>query len=473
MTGTRAIDLAGSEAADTDRMAAAVATTSWPDAPIAVRHRVVDLVADCVAVAALGSARPELRRLEQTFDAVRTGFAVAVGSARGWPVSTAAVLTGSAVAADQLQDGHGLARGHPASHVVPAVLAVAQEHDLRGYQVLSAVLAGYEAGVRVGQAMRGTPSGVHDIGTWGQVAVSAGVASLLAPGDAVAARHAIELSAAAVLLTDARTVFAGATGSHAILGASIQHGLSCGMAAVARVAAEPGVLDRHVAAVAARAWDPVLVAPNPTPGRGTGWVPYEVLGGYVKVHPTSAHLHGVNDAVQDIVESLGGALAADDVASVEARVYAQTAEFDAVADDELAARFSAPTTIAVALLTGRLDESTLTSEQVASPEVHSVAQVVSVAHDPRLDSGHPEGRPARVTVRLRSGRVESTRCGRLRGDADRALDRDARRAKASRLLTRRFGPAGDDVLAAVHALVSDASARDVGAALRVAAGGAQ
>ena len=44
-------------------LAAAVAHTSWPAAPAEVRDRVVDLVADCVAVAALGSTRAELRRL--------------------------------------------------------------------------------------------------------------------------------------------------------------------------------------------------------------------------------------------------------------------------------------------------------------------------------------------------------------------------------------------------------------------------
>ena len=62
--------------------------------------------------------------------------------------------------------------------------------------VLSAVLAGYEAGVRVGRAMGGTPAGVHDIGTWGQVAVAAATARLLAPGDADAARRASATAAA-------------------------------------------------------------------------------------------------------------------------------------------------------------------------------------------------------------------------------------------------------------------------------------
>ena len=51
--------------ADLHGLAAAVAGTSWLDAPAEVRDQVVDLVADCVAVAALGSARVELRRLAE------------------------------------------------------------------------------------------------------------------------------------------------------------------------------------------------------------------------------------------------------------------------------------------------------------------------------------------------------------------------------------------------------------------------
>ena len=165
----------------------AVASTRWEDAPPAVRDRVVDLVADTVAVAALGSARSELRALVARLRRRPGGSAAVPGSARGWPASTAAFLAGCAVAADQLQDGHRPARGHPASHVATAVLAVAQEVGASGAEVLSAVLAGYEAGVRVGRAMGGTPAGVHDIGTWGELAAAAGVARLLAPGDAAAA----------------------------------------------------------------------------------------------------------------------------------------------------------------------------------------------------------------------------------------------------------------------------------------------
>ncbi|MDP5181222.1 MmgE/PrpD family protein [Blastococcus sp. BMG 814] len=446
-------------------LGAAVATTTWADAPAAVRDRVVDLVADCVAVTALGSRRAELAALvDASAPGAPEGFATVVGSARGWPSSTAAFLNGCAVAADQLQDGHRLARGHPASHVVPAVLALAEERGSSGAEVLAAVLAGYEAGVRVGRAMGGTPDGVHDIGTWGQVAVAAAVARLLAPGDAAAAVRALELAAAAVLLADARTVFAGTTGSHAFLGASVQLGMSLGGAAVAGLAPAEGTLDRHLGSVAARAWDPApLLA-----GTGDPWPEHEVLAGYVKAHPTCAHLHGVNDAVADLVAR---GLRGPQVRAVEVRASAGAAAFADVAEDELAARFSVPTSVAVALVTGRLDETTLDAATVTAPEVRELAGRVRVVHDPALDAGYPAGRPARVRVELTDGTEQHAEAGRPRGDADRAFPRTELAAKAGRLLGARFGAGGPELLAAVHALADGGTPRGLGAALRRAADG--
>lgn len=460
------------------RLARVAATTSWSAAPPPVRDRVVDLVADCVAVTALGSRRPELRPLVDALSATTpAGLATVVGSTRGWPAATAQFLNGCAVAADQLQDGHRAARGHPASHVVPAVLALAEEYDSAGAEVLSAVLAGYEVGVRVGQAMGGTPAGVHDIGTWGQVGAAAAVARLLAPGDAAAMGRAVELGACALLLSDAATVFAGRTGGHSFLGASIQLGASLGMAAVAGLEPEPGALDRHLAAVGARQWSSDQLCAGLGPD--ADWHTYEVLHGYVKAHPTCAHLHGVNDAVDDLLRSArtdGGGAGVDDVRAVEVRAFAAAAALDAVADQELAARFSVPTSVAVALVTGRLDETTMTQHIVASPAVRDLAARIRVVHDPALDAGYPAGRPARVRVVLTDGTELTGRADRPRGDADRAFTRAELRAKARRLLALRFPSPGDDdgayadgVLEAVDALAAGGTARQLGARLRATA----
>lgn len=449
-------------------LARACATTSFASSSLAVRERVVDLVADTVAVAALGSARPELTALvAESGVGAPGGQSTVVGSPAGWPAFSAAFLNASAVAADQLQDGHRMARGHPASHVVPAVLALAEERDLSGEEVLSAVLAGYEVGTRVGRAMGGTRPGVHDIGTWGAVAVAAAVARLLRPGDVAVSEAAIGLAASAVLLSDAATIFGGRTGGHAFLGASVQLGLSLGTSAVAGLTPLPGALERHLATVAAKDFDS---APLDV---GDSWEHAEVLRGYVKTHPTCAHLHGLNDAVADLLADGapdGMPLRAEDVAEVEVRLFHAAAAFDAVATGELSARFSAPTSVAVALVTGRLDESTVTTDVVTSPAVTDLASRVRVVHDRTLDTAYPQGRPARVLVRLRDGRELTARGDRPRGDEDRALSREELRGKAHRLLTHRFGAdQAAAVLSSVDDLAAGGTARDVGVALRTAA----
>lgn len=438
-------------------LAEAAAAISWAAAPAEVRVRVVELVGDVLAVTAFGSARAELVELTNSLAATTpVGAATVVGSARGWPATTAAFLNGCAVAADQLQDGHRPARGHPASHTVPAALAVAEEHGSTVGEFLSAVLAGYEAGTRIGQAMGGTPDGVHDIGTWGQVGASVAAARLVAPGDADAMRRAIELSAAAVLLTDAGTVFTGWTGSHAFLGFSVQHGLTAGLAAAAGLQPAPGAVERHFMAVAGR-------APSDIEATADQW---EVLAGYVKAYPTCAHLHGVHEAVDAL---LADGVDADQVAAVDVAVFSGAAGFDEVADSELAARFSVPTTVAIALRTGRLDESTLTTRQVADPAVRELAGRVRVVHDPELDAGYPHGRPARVSITLTDGTGRTATTGRPRWDADRWPTPAELAAKRDRLITTRFGTRSAPLIEALAALDPDAPIRDVGALFRAAA----
>ena len=266
--------------------------------PAAVRDRVVDLVADCVAVSALGSGRPGAGAPGRApAGTTPEGSATVVGSTRGWPSSSAAFLNACAVAADQLQDGHRLARGHPASHVVPAVLALAEERDLDGAR----------RALRRPRRLRGrrphrTCHGRHtrrgarhrDLGS-GRRLCRRG--SPDRPGRHRPPRSGRSNSPPPPCCSPTpATVFAGRTGSHVFLGASVQLGSSLGTAAVAGLEPEEGALDRQLGAVAARAWDPAPLGA----GVAGGWADHEVLGGYVKAHPTCAHLHGVNDAVADL-----------------------------------------------------------------------------------------------------------------------------------------------------------------------------
>jgi 2-methylcitrate dehydratase PrpD len=275
-------------------------------------------------------------------------------------------------------------------------------------------------------------------------------------------RCAIELSAAAVLLTDAGTVFTGWTGSHAFLGFSVQHGLTAGLAAAAGLQPAPGALDRHFLPVAAR-------APNhDDPGfAASTWTRWEVMAGYAKAYPTCAHLHGVNEAVDTL---LADGIDADRIDAVDIAVFAGAAGFADVAESELAARFSIPTTVAIGLRTGRLDESTLTTHQVTDEAVRDLAHRVRVTHDPTLDAGYPHGRPARVTLTLTDGTQRTAEVSRPRWDADRWPTPAELAAKRDRLLTTRFGPErAQPLIAWLTAPDDQAPVRELGELFRAAA----
>lgn len=455
-----------------EHLTALAAHTSFHDAPPEVRERVVTLVVDTLAVTSWGSRRRELiaTRDVVTRHASR-GAATVFGDPVPRPASMACTLNGSAAAADQLQDGHRLARGHPASHIVLAVLALAEEVDASTEELLSAVLAGYELGARLGIAMRGTPPGVHDIGTWGAVAAAAGTARLLRPHDADAIRRAVELGASAPLLTDATTIFTGHTGGHAYLGASVAHGLWLGQAAAAGLEVAPGALERFFGVQAARDWGGLPDTPDTA---GGGWPSYELLRGYVKLHPTCAHLHGVLDALDDVTtllrdQGVTGPLAPR-VRRVQVQTYAAAAAFVAPAENELQARFSIPTSVALTLIHGGLTGKALTDAEAGSPAVRDLAARVDVVVDPDLDAGYPDGRPSAVTVVLEDGPSVTATSLRPRGDADGAMSRGAFREKRERLLREAFGDQAEALLHVLAQWPARYTPRELGAAFRHAAG---
>jgi 2-methylcitrate dehydratase PrpD len=419
-----------------DRLAAAAAMMSYAAVPALVRERVRDLVIDTFAVTAWGSRRAELVALRAVCGHDQPGGSTVLGTQFALPAAVAGSLNGAAAAADQLQDGHREARGHPAAHVVLAAFALAEAHDRPTESMLSAVLAGYEVGARVGIAMGGTPHGVHDIGTWGAVATAVATTHLLTGADAAAIRRAIELAASSLLLSDAHTIFNGYTGGHAYLGASISHGLWLGQAAAAGLAAAPGGLERFLGPHAAAHW--AGLPPDGDDGANHSH-DYEILRGYIKLHPACAHLHGVLDALEDIRTAHPNVAFPDAVQSVRVRTYAAASAFDTPARNELEARFSIPTSVALSLLHGRLDDDILTDEEVASEPVRQLAERVTVEHASDLDAGYPAGRPTNVAVLLADGRVLSATSTRPRGDADGAASRGAIQAKATRLLERAFG----------------------------------
>lgn len=426
----------------------AAAATTVATTPKKIQARTRFLVADILACAVSAWTRPELaasREILVTGD----GPASVIGRRDGIAPALAALVNALPIASEQLQDGHRTARGHPASHVVPAVLAAAESCRAEGSDLLVAILAGCETGLLVGSAMGGTPDGVHDIGTWGTVGAAAGVAHVLSGGGADAIAAAIDLAAAVPARPDAATVFSGATAQHLLLGLSVQAAVVAGAAAKAGLRAPDGTLERHFLPTVGRQADAAVFEHATAAGHGAH---YRLADGYVKRHPTCGHLHGVDDAVEDLLAA--GSIDPAGVETITVRTYAAAASFDDPAPvNDLAARFSIPCSVAAAIVGGSPRPDRFRPEVLADPVVTSLTRRVRVVHDPSLDGGYPAGRPAVVTVTMTNGDVREARAERPRGDGPDALADPVVASKPRQLLTTAVGAAeADSLLNAVDGL---------------------
>ena len=110
---------------------------------------------------------------------------------------SAALLNGTAAHALDYDDVHMAIPGHASAVIVPATLALADQSGVSGEHITTAVVAGFEAGCRLGVLL--SPghyaAGFHATGTIGAIAAAAACARLMGL-DATRTAHALGIASA-------------------------------------------------------------------------------------------------------------------------------------------------------------------------------------------------------------------------------------------------------------------------------------
>src|SRR4029450_8494812 len=140
-----------------------------------------------------GSAEPENARLAGAMAerATRPAASLIGHAARTDPL-LATFVNATAGGALEVDEGNRWGGGHPAIHVVPGALAVAEERGADGARLLEALVAGSRGSSRVGGATVPRPT-LPSPGTWATVGPAVGVAGV-AGLDAAAMREIITLA---------------------------------------------------------------------------------------------------------------------------------------------------------------------------------------------------------------------------------------------------------------------------------------
>ncbi len=396
-----------------DRVAAFVSTLRTESLPGDVLARVRATLMDSLGVMLAGARETRVQQLAALLESRGShGSSMVVSTGRRGDAADAALANATAACAQVLDEGHKYARGHVATYVLPAVLAVAEEQNASGSEFVAAFLAGYEVAARMGMACRVRES-MHPSGTWGTVGAAAATARLMG-FDAARIREAMTVAAPLTLATSWQAAVEGATVRDLYSGVGAANAVSAARWVSAGFTGAADDVANVFGRVSAESFDRDALVD----GLGER---FEILRSYFKVHACCRNFQSGIDAALELRKLHG--VKTSDIGAIRAETFAVPARdnIDPEPRNVPAARESFPVSLALALIHGRCDQSVFTEEKVFDPEVRRIAAQVNVVCDPALDALMPDQRPSRITLTLGNGTALTAYAAVALGDPARPI----------------------------------------------------
>lgn len=401
------------------QLAAFAANLRYEDIPAPVLRRAEDLLLDCLASILAGASARAVQAIDR--------YAAAMGPADGpsevlitrrrtTPLFAAMVNAAAAHVVEQ-DDVHNGSVFHPAAVVFPPALAVAQALGASGRDLLTAAVAGYEVGIRVGEFLgRSHYKIFHTTGTAGTLAAAVTTGRLLgltpeqmlhalgsagtqAAGlweflrDAADSKQLHTAKAAADGITAAYLAQEGFTGARHILEGP--QGMAAGMS----TDADPSRLCDRL---------------------GQRWALAETS---FKFHASCRHTHPAADALQQALRDNG--LTEADVERVVAHVHQGAIDvLGPVVNPQTVhqSKFSMGTVLALIARKGRAGLAEFDAG-LDDPGVAAFRGKVEMVLDDEVDGAYPQRWIGKVTVHTRDGRTLHGRVDEPKGDPGNTLSR--------------------------------------------------
>ncbi|MBA8909926.1 MmgE/PrpD family protein [Aminobacter ciceronei] len=346
---------------------------------------------------------------------------------RGTSALFAAMVNGAASHYVEQDDVHSGSVLHPGAVVFPAALAISQEIGSSGHDFLTACVAGYEVGIRVGEYLgRSHYKVFHTTGTAGTIAAAAATGRLLklSPDQMLDAFGSAGTQAAGLweFLRDAADSkplhVAKAAGS----GLTSAYLAKSGFTGAKRILEGPQGMAKGMSTDA-----------NPdklVDGLGSRWALAETS---FKIHASCRHTHPAADALLKAMRE--NDLSAGDIAEVTALVHQGAIDvLSAVVSPANVhqAKFSMGTTLGLIAVYGQAGLSEF-EHGFRNQEVAEFQQCVRMALDAEVDQAYPVRWIGKVRLRTRDGRIIEVRVDAPRGDPVNALSRSEIEDKFRRL----------------------------------------
>ncbi|AUN31180.1 MmgE/PrpD family protein [Niveispirillum cyanobacteriorum] len=401
--------------------------------PTTLRRRAALHLLDWAGCAVIGATTPVSRLLSNILLTAPQGPCAVIGRADGVGPEAAARYMGALGNIYEMDDVDKRARLHPGPVVIPAALAAAQANGADAEALLTGIVRGYEAMVRLGRALGDAHYRYwHSTASCGTIGAAVAVASILGM-DRDATGHAVAL---AVTRTGGLWETRNDPRSHA---KQVHNAMAAGDGWLAAVMAAGslrgpgGILDGKEGLFAATAGnaDPSLILSGAT---RDGWCLSDIS---LKPWPACRHAHPVIDAALALLDRLGQTrLLPGQVSSIGIQTYGDALRFcdRPVPGTVIEAKFSLQHSVAVTLLGGPPPLSAFEPAAIADPDTAALRTKVKVAVGEPYESRYAARFGARLAVTLSDGTLLVQEQDDALGDPENPLPDDRVAAKANTLM---------------------------------------
>jgi 2-methylcitrate dehydratase PrpD len=371
-------------------------------------------------------ARQIVAGLGQSDDA--TVFNGARSSAAG-----AALANGVASHILELDDVHKGSTLHPAAPIIPAALAVAEREGKSGRDFILAVVLGYDAALRVGEAVN-----PDHYKFWHPTGTAATFGAAVAAGSLLGLDAQQMLDALGTAGTQAAGLWEfnadGAMSKHLHPGKAAMNGVLAADLAAAGFTGATRILegDRGFFRATAANSDPLRI----TDGLGTHW---KISENCFKIHSSCGHTH----SAVDLMLQLRDQIPIQDLESILVETYGPGYEIvkDSNPKTPYQGQFSLAYCVAAAYAEGAVGLYQFQPERFHSNEsvVPSLMEQVKVVVADDLTARYPAAWPARITVTLTNGKTLRAAADFPRGNPENPVSTTELEEKFMQLVFPRFG----------------------------------
>ncbi|MEV4902725.1 MmgE/PrpD family protein [Citricoccus sp. NPDC055426] len=415
----------------TRQLAEFLATTRYDQLPPAIVDRATLTIADTIGVGLAGSQDATVQGLGGRLRPGNTATVLATGLPRGADPVATAVANSVQICSVELDEGVP-GGGHPALHVLPAVLAMAEAHGHSGRELIEAFVLGYEAHCRVQAASR-LHGEVYPHGNTGTLGTVVGLGRLRG-WDGHAMARGLRLAAAFPVATSYAPCLSGASVASALAAVSLPIATMVVDMVESGLDGDERALEDSFGAILGHGFDSGVLVDQ----LGED---FALARNHLKFHAACGVIHPVLEAAAAALDGGpepgryppfrgGPPQDPDTIDQVCVVADPRAARLDYIAaDSPVAGKFSVQFSLATFLVRGELTPASYATGILRDAGIRALEQRIDVATDPDLGPGGTSGDLARVEVRYRDGRTATGTCRGIFGRAGNPSSPEDARAK--------------------------------------------